>query len=134
MYKISILSLFLSTTIFISQESSLFSVPLVQSYGTFKNISVDDSEVLCAAKFAVQEFNKKTFVINWAIGRIQSAKIQIVNGVNYEINVIIEKPGCKGYFCYKLGCLFNVFLKQQDNMTKLLTKFDCGFIAPSFSN
>jgi hypothetical protein len=77
--------------------------------GTITNINVNDSDVVEAAKFALQQTSEQSNV-NY---QITSATRQVVSGIKYVINI-----KCKD--CNYQECSYTVWVKKWLNFEKLL--------------
>ncbi|XP_032358835.1 cystatin-C [Etheostoma spectabile] len=65
--------------------------------GGFQDVPVNRTDVLEAAQFAVVEFNKLNTedVFNYAILNTISAKMQVVGGFNYFLEMLLGRATCK---------------------------------------
>ncbi|XP_032363567.1 cystatin-F [Etheostoma spectabile] len=65
--------------------------------GSYQEVPVNSTDVLEAAQFAVVEFNKANTedMFNYAILDITSAKVQVVQGFNYLLEMILGRTTCK---------------------------------------
>ncbi|XP_034008327.1 cystatin-like [Trematomus bernacchii] len=75
--------------------------PLVTAHhvmtGQPHEVPVNRTDVLTAARFAVLEFNRANAAeeFNYAIVNITSAKIQVVAGINYILDMHLGRTLCK---------------------------------------
>ncbi|XP_040033670.2 cystatin [Gasterosteus aculeatus] len=103
--------------------------------GEPRAVPVNDTEVLRAAHFAVSEFNAEQRVA-YKLVSIKSAKIQVVAGVNYILEVLLGRAKCQSlsaaqtepcFFRFKhneLRCRF-VVTEMPWNGSRALTKKKC---------
>ncbi|XP_027133866.1 cystatin-like [Larimichthys crocea] len=65
--------------------------------GEPREVAVNGTRVVNAARFAVVEFNKANAedVFAYKLSNISSAKIQVVAGINYILEVKISRTMCK---------------------------------------
>ncbi|TKS85661.1 Cystatin-F Cystatin-7 [Collichthys lucidus] len=65
--------------------------------GEPREVAVNGTKVVNAARFAVVEFNKANVedVFAYKLSNISSAKVQVVAGINYILEVKISRTMCK---------------------------------------
>ncbi|KAG7216338.1 hypothetical protein INR49_021742 [Caranx melampygus] len=65
--------------------------------GQPREVPVNNRKVLAAARFAVFEFNRANAddQLAYKIVNITSAKIQVVAGINYILDIQLGRTGCK---------------------------------------
>ncbi|XP_032365445.1 cystatin-F [Etheostoma spectabile] len=65
--------------------------------GSPQEVPVNRTDVLEAAQFAVVEFNKANTedMFNYAILDITSAQVQVVQGLNYFLEMLLGRTTCK---------------------------------------
>ncbi|XP_032366205.1 uncharacterized protein LOC116684976 [Etheostoma spectabile] len=65
--------------------------------GSYQEVPVNRTDVLEAAQFAVDEFNKANTedMFNYAILDITSAEVQVVGGFNYFLEMLLGRTTCK---------------------------------------
>ncbi|XP_034716878.1 cystatin-C-like [Etheostoma cragini] len=89
--------LFVWFCVFVSAFTGRFVTEQSPPPGDYIDVPVNRTDVLEAAWFAVDEFNKgpSIYMFNFTIVEITSAKMQVVGGFNYFLEMLLGPATCQ---------------------------------------